>query len=231
VVKSRSPYPIELELVPLTPSSFRPFGFVIENPATRSPNDIETKDSVYPKAITANQGSALKYPNISPLISRYDASSHPKEATSVMSLFVCSPRKIGKGSDERESWWYLNFNIMERHPYTTQTFAPLGLGSEEKDTAYIVVVAPTGNEGTPDLENIKAFLADGSQAVTYGVGTWHAPMIVIGKHAVPFLVTQYVNGVADDDCQEVIVEGKGGAGVTIRLTGWVRQHGCPRAKL
>lgn len=42
--------------------------------------------------------------------------------------------------------------------------------------------------------------------MTYGVGTWHAPMIVLGKRRVDFVVTQFVNG-TEDDCEEVAVEG------------------------
>lgn len=39
--------------------------------------------------------------------------------------------------------------------------------------------------------------------VTYGVGTWHAPMVVVGEGRVDFVVTQWVNGREEDDCQEV----------------------------
>lgn len=39
-------------------------------------------------------------------------------------------------------------------------------------------------------------------------------MIVLGRRRVEFVVTQFVNGVVGDDCQEVLVEG-----VEIRLEG------------
>ena len=74
-----------------------------------------------------------------------------------------------------------------------------------------MIVAPTlpstvnGVERPPDLANLKAFVARGDQAVTYGVGTWHAPMIVLGKRRVDFVVTQFING-TEDDCEEVVVE-------------------------
>ena len=42
--------------------------------------------------------------------------------------------------------------------------------------------------------------------MTYGAGTWHAPMVVLGDRRVDFVVTQFVNGVPEDDCQEVLVE-------------------------
>lgn len=39
-------------------------------------------------------------------------------------------------------------------------------------------------------------------------------MIVLGRRRVEFVVTQFVNGLEEDDCQEVVVEG-----VEIRLEG------------
>ena len=53
----------------------------------------------------------------------------------------------------------------------------------------------------PDLPNLKAFIARGGQAVTYGVGTWHAPMVVLGSRRIDFIVVQHANGVSDEDCQ------------------------------
>lgn len=72
----------------------------------------------------------------------------------------------------------------------------------------------------PDLNNIKAFIARGGQAVTYGAGTWHAPMVVLGQRRVDFVVVQFVNGVDEEDCQEaafkegVMVELRADGGVT-----------------
>lgn len=40
-------------------------------------------------------------------------------------------------------------------------------------------------------------------------------MIVLGSQRVDFLVTQFANGVADDDCQEVLV-GSGPDGAVLR---------------
>lgn len=63
--------------------------------------------------------------------------------------------------------------------------------------------------GLPDLTRIRAFVADGSQAVTYGAGTWHAPMVVIGESPISFVVVQFANGVGNEDCQEVEWENEG----------------------
>jgi len=134
-------------------------------------------------------------------------------------------------------------SILERHPYTPQTFIPMGLLASDTSTAYLVIVAPTlpSDDGTqgkldslsgmdalpegfrpkgtglPDLSHLKAFLADGSMSVTYGPGTWHAPMVVLGKEKVDFVVVQYANGVGDEDCQEVELEAENGEGVCVMI--------------
>jgi ureidoglycolate lyase len=55
----------------------------------------------------------------------------------------------------------------------------------------------------PDLDKVRAFVATGDQAITYGAGTWHSPMAVIGDKAIDFVVVQNINGVGLEDCQEV----------------------------
>jgi len=49
-------------------------------------------------------------------------------------------------------------------------------------------------------------VATGNQAVTYGAGTWHAPMAVIGDRPIDFVVVQFANGVGIEDCQEISLE-------------------------
>lgn len=143
------------------------------------------------------------------------------------------------GANSRELF---RVSILERHPYTTQTFLPLGLAGADvdtgnhddngdnnddddgNDTVFLVIVAPSlasppppqpparaqqsslsTPHNPPDISRIRAFVARGDQAVTYAAGTWHAPMVVLGSRRVDFVVTQFVNGVADDDCQEVLL--------------------------
>jgi ureidoglycolate lyase len=62
----------------------------------------------------------------------------------------------------------------------------------------------------PDLCRIRTFVATATQAVTYGAGTWHAPMVALGDKgtdAMDFVVVQFANGVTFEDCQEVYLEG------------------------
>ncbi|KAL3475402.1 ureidoglycolate hydrolase [Aspergillus californicus] len=220
---------------PLTRAAFAPFGTAIIPPLPRTqttpPNPLSshpTHDSV-PAPVAANQLSALKYSPISPLLDTYSQcpSGIPSEAR--MSMFSCFPRTLRTGSIHKSGsnssgaqgrGLVFDVGILERHPFTTQTFSPLDLSATESEqTYYLVIVAPTlkgqfatatTETGTqisvadpPDLSRMKVFVARGNQAVTYGAGTWHAPMVVVGSRRVDFLVVQFVNGVAEEDCQEV----------------------------
>ncbi|RYO73981.1 hypothetical protein DL766_008389 [Monosporascus sp. MC13-8B] len=153
----------------------------------------------------------------------------------------------GDGDDEDgpKSHSLFEVRILERHPFTTQTFVPLAASGKR----YLVIVAPSlepgaldwdlpvpdgssssaaagadsrrgarpGETGTgarlpgrgmPDLSRVRAFVARGDQAVTYGAGTWHAPMVALGPpgSAIEFVVTQFANDVPREDCQEVALE-------------------------
>lgn len=206
-----------IAVTPLTQSEFGLFGTVLENPATS--HSISTScDGLMPRPqpILVNQGTALKYPDISTMENMYKYAPHQKESRAAISMFVCSPQPlVPANNQDKQSFGsrnnlqgFLDLPMMERHPYTTQTFIPLGLDPSDTSTAYLVVVAPTipspaKDAGLPDVPKIRAFMARGSQAVTYGVGIWHAPMTVVGGKAVDFVVVQHVNGVSNDDCDEI----------------------------
>ncbi|CAI7636364.1 unnamed protein product [Penicillium glandicola] len=212
---------------PLTPEKFVQFGTAVVSPLPRQLNIAPQPSSLPPHdptPVLANQNSALKYSPISPLLDRYTnacPSGQPSEAR--MTMFCCFPRALrtistGPQLSDREVF---DVRILERHPFTNQTFIPVDLsahskvGDGEEEPLFLVVVAPTlkGETATakneagetitirdpPDLNNIKAFVARGGQAITYGVGTWHAPM--------------FVNGVGDEDCQEAAF----GEGVVVDL--------------
>ncbi|KAF2788020.1 ureidoglycolate hydrolase [Melanomma pulvis-pyrius CBS 109.77] len=266
--------PVEL----LTQSSFSQFGTVIENPAhsTLPPS----QRLPLPDVVSANQGSALKFIDVTHLSNLYNLAPSKKPARAVMNMFVCAPRELRPHEPSESmpsSWGDIDFDedtdgnddrqlfdvqILERHPFTTQTFIPMGLSQADRHTQYLVIVAPTlptaasrrnidrpppyptpkikksksikdifakarpspfTNEaapppsqfsrlhpsqrpkgpGLPDLKNLRAFVATGNQAVTYGAGTWHAPMAVVGDRPIDFVVVQFANGVGIEDCQEV----------------------------
>ena len=218
----------------LSQDVFSAFGTVIENPAPSLMPAADLK-RLPPKALLKNQGSALVYGGVSDMRNLYNLAPSKEPGKAVMSMFVSAPRSLLVC---QESFLDGSFPvvILERHPFTSQTFIPLGLSpSDAKKARYLVIVAPTlpssseveklpapdgkdlPGRGLPDITKIRAFICKGSQAVTYGAGTWHAPMVVVGTKLVNFVVVQFANGVAVEDYQEVLwksVEGKG-QGVTV----------------
>ncbi|RYO01366.1 hypothetical protein AA0120_g705 [Alternaria tenuissima] len=270
----------------LTPTAFSQFGTVIENPTTSPSAQLPIPNRIPPPdAVAANQGSATKYLDVTHMSNLYGLAPSKKPAKAVMNMFVCSPRNLRPHEPSMSmpsSWGDLDLDedeegcedfqrqlldvaILERHPFTTQTFIPMGLSQQERHTQYLVIVAPTlpasasrrrtgrappyptphierkrsvmdifararpspySNEtapsqsqfsrlhpsarpkgpGLPDLKNLRAFVANGSQAVTYGAGTWHAPMIVVGDRPIDFVVVQFANEVGNEDCQEIVLK-------------------------
>lgn len=214
---------------PLTPENFSPYGTAITSPL---PRDLSTAPALSslpphtPAPVLANQNSALKYSPISPLDDNYNGNCPSrKPSAGRMTMFSCFPRKLRPAGASRRG--IFDVRILERHPFTSQTFSPLDLSAHstaggEDEPFFLVIVAPTlkgqtatattvnsagGKESVtvrdpPDLRNLKAFTARGGQAVTYGAGTWHAPMVVVGQRRVDFVVVQFMNGVGDEDCQE-----------------------------
>lgn len=212
-----------LQLWPLRQSSFAEFGTVIENPSptlTSIPQvlpDWRQQQSAAGAVMRANQNTALKYVDVTLMTNDYAQSPSQMAGKAVMNMFACFPRLplIANCEDVEDGSSSSRFpiRVLERHPFTTQTFVPMGLAASDPSTRYLVVVAPTlaptedfPDRGPPDLENTRAFWAHGAQAVTYGPGTWHAPMAVMGASRVDFVVLQFCNSVPEEDCQEVEVE-------------------------
>ncbi|KAJ5114540.1 Ureidoglycolate hydrolase [Penicillium alfredii] len=238
---------VTLNPEPLTPENFAPFGTAISSPLPRDLNVAPQPSSLpshNPAPVLTNQNSALKYSPISPLLDRYtNACPSGKASEARMTMFCCFPRQLRTVTPgQQPNKEVFDVRILERHPFTNQTFIPIDLsshskvGDREDEPIYLVVVAPTrkGETATakneagetvtihdpPDLHNVKAFIAHGGQAVTYGVGTWHAPMVVLGRRRVDFVVVQFVNGVGDEDCQEAAFD----EGIVVDL-GHNGQHG------
>jgi len=285
----------QIPIAPLSASAFEQFGTVIQNPATHpstAPSNLRT--------IAANQGSATKHLDVTHLTNFYGLAPSRKPAKAVMNMFVCAPRKLrsaaasSSSSPSSPAAQLFDVKILERHPFTSQTFIPVGLAESDPTTKYLVIVAPTlppspssprreppypvptpprrkrslrdlltlhrpspydnsvdlpdsntsrgvakpslrpKGPGLPDLSNVKAFIADGSQAVTYSAGTWHAPMVVIGQRAVDFVVVQFANDVGLEDCQEVLLDAapeQQGIVVEVDASHAVEEAAVVRAKL
>lgn len=161
--------PLVLDAVPLTWDAFAPFGEVIANPHQQGPPST---------AVPANQGTAIKMAieHMQNLCARAPSAGQGAPA---MSMFVCKARELVQrkaaaaaasagaevargpgGGGANDSFFPLS--ILERHPFTSQVFIPLGVCSG--DTAdrvarvearhdqrrYLVIVAPSLPEGPAD---------------------------------------------------------------------------------
>jgi ureidoglycolate lyase len=85
----------------------------------------------------------------------------------------------------------LTGTVMERHRFSSQTFFPLDVAR------YVVVVAPHGSAGKPDMARARAFLVPGDAAITYAADSWHHPMIALDRMAC-FSVLLWRDGTSDD---------------------------------
>lgn len=63
----------------------------------------------------------------------------------------------------------------ERHPHNWQTFLPLDV------SRFVVVVAGTAADGTPDLDDVHAFVLPGTVGVSYAPMVWHAPAATLDR--------------------------------------------------
>ena len=86
----------------------------------------------------------------------------------------------------------LRIGTMERHRFSSQSFVPLG------PARWLVLVAPHGAAGGPDMARAHAFVADGTQAVTYAPHVWHHPLIAFDDGAA-FAVLTFLDGSGDDE--------------------------------
>ncbi|MCW6511255.1 ureidoglycolate lyase [Lichenifustis flavocetrariae] len=81
---------------------------------------------------------------------------------------------------------------MERHVHSSQAFVPLD-GAE-----YLIMVAPHGPDGLPDMAGLRAFRVPGDTGINYRVDTWHHPLTALGE-AGRFAVLTFVDGTAGDE--------------------------------
>ena len=65
----------------------------------------------------------------------------------------------------------LEINMLENHPFSSQSFIPL------QNTSFIVVVAPISN--TPDLKLLEAFKVPSEEGINFKPKVWHFPLIAI----------------------------------------------------
>jgi ureidoglycolate lyase len=86
----------------------------------------------------------------------------------------------------------LTVRMLERHRHSTQAFVPMAA------SRYLVVVC--GGEDEPDLSTLKAFVASGTQGLTYKPGIWHHPLIGLDRQT-DFACVVHEDG-GEGDCDE-----------------------------
>jgi len=133
---------------------------------------IETQ-GVEPKLI--NEGTTERFHDLAK-VDVLDAGGTP-----LISIFRATPRPLP-----------IAIKLMERHPLGTQAFMPLS------DRPFLVVVADAGDVIEP--ENLKAFITNGAQGVSYAKNVWHHPVLALGDVS-DFLVVD--RGPTEDNLQEV----------------------------
>jgi ureidoglycolate lyase len=71
----------------------------------------------------------------------------------------------------------ITITALERHPHSTQSFIPIRGGR------WLVVLAPTLPDGSPDTANVRAFLAGPEDAICIQRDVWHAGLTVLDEPA------------------------------------------------
>ena len=137
-------------------------------------------ESISP-AVFAPYGTVVRAPADIGRSAFYDAlSSTRPDARPTLSTSRSLPRSLP-----------LTCTVMERHRYSSQTFFPLDVAR------YVVIVAPHGAPGRPDMVRARAFVVPGDTAITYAADSWHHPVIALDWPAC-FSVLMWRDGTPDD---------------------------------
>ncbi|KAJ9107196.1 hypothetical protein QFC19_002856 [Naganishia cerealis] len=155
---------------PLTTESFAEFGHVVQG------YDSAETAPAHARVAVSTEFKNVKCMDLAPVDETYPVDAG---ATTGISVFRCTPKD---GMQKGKPW---SVKLMERHPFTEQTFLPIGLttikgkGEEPlpEGSAYVVIVAKTDDR--PDPSTLKAFYCNANQGVHYARGTWHHPMLTV----------------------------------------------------
>lgn len=88
----------------------------------------------------------------------------------------------------------LSLRLLERHPCSSQAFLPLVC------SRFLVCVAPSAADGSPDLAGLRVFVAAPGQGINYRLGVWHHPIVALDAPA-EFAMLAWEDG-GCDDCVE-----------------------------
>ena len=144
------------------------------------------------ESITINDGFASKFPDIVKLDTK------EAEGETSVHIFVAKKRQFP-----------LQITMLENHPFFSQTFIP------KNNTPFIVVVAPPSQE--PVIENIKAFITDGDQGISYSRGVWHFPLISMNDNS-ELIVLDRKNNIDVDTIEQCIVKSIDNIDISLELS-------------
>jgi ureidoglycolate lyase len=85
----------------------------------------------------------------------------------------------------------VRIDALERHVHSNQSFIPLN------GTRHLVAVCPADVRGRPIVAELRAFVAEGSQAINYDADVWHAPRQPLSAPG-EFVMFRWENGSALD---------------------------------
>ncbi|TGJ88703.1 hypothetical protein E0Z10_g121 [Xylaria hypoxylon] len=133
--------PLAITATPLTRDAFAPFGDVIANPRPASKPSNTAPEAIARGelpcgALSANQGTAIQYRAIASMRDLYSSAPSQKAGSARMTMFVCGARTlVSTDGGEADS---IQAKVLERHPFTSQTFIPLTADGAKR---YLVIVA------------------------------------------------------------------------------------------
>ncbi len=107
----------------------------------------------------ANQGTAMRFNRQAALENLRSGTAAPNVA-----VFRCAPRGVP-----------CHVGLLEKHPLSTQLFIPMSVAR------FLVVVALGAD--APDMGTARAFLAEGTQGISYRPGVWHSPLLALDREA------------------------------------------------
>lgn len=137
------------------------------------------------ESILINDGYAQKH------FSLCDMDSNEKNGVSTLHIYVAKKRAFP-----------LKINMLEKHPYFSQTFMP------RSNKPFLVVVAL--GEDKPDLNSLKVFKTNGNQGVHYNRGIWHFPLISIEDNEQFIVIDRNDLKIKEnklEDCIEINLDG------------------------
>ena len=124
--------------------------------------------------IAANQGTAVRFDRCAKVGGNRSA------AAANLAVFRSTAKSLP-----------FTVRLLERHPCSTQTFLPMVC------VRFLVVVAPTLADGTPDLSGLQAFVCGPGEGISYHQDVWHHPIIALDGDA-DFAMLAWEDGSALD---------------------------------